>query len=193
MGRPRRHDTDRLLDAAAELARAGPGAVTMAAVARAAGAPSGSVYHRFPGLPALLAALWLRALDRFHDGYLDALRAEPPERAAADAARHVVAWSRGSPDDARVLLYGPSDFGERDWADADRQRLATANERVARALDEVAVRLGVPPDERERVALAAVDVPYALVRRHLRSSGRIPAGAEDLAASAAAAVLRQDA
>ena len=57
MGRPARFAADELLDVALDLAAAGgPEAVTMAGVAEAAGAPSGSVYHRFAGRPALLGA-----------------------------------------------------------------------------------------------------------------------------------------
>lgn len=69
--RPPRFDAPALLDAALKLAATGgPAAVTMAAVAKSAGAPSGSVYHRFPDRPALLSALWLRTLGGFQRGFL---------------------------------------------------------------------------------------------------------------------------
>ncbi|HLU76197.1 MAG TPA: SRPBCC family protein [Nonomuraea sp.] len=86
-----------LRDAAEQNPDGGPGAVTMTAVARSAGAPSGSVYHRFPGRPALLAALWLRTVDRFQQGFLAALDTDPPSQAAPAAARHVIEWSRAHP------------------------------------------------------------------------------------------------
>src|SRR5690349_25083603 len=74
MGRPARFDADQLLDEALALAaEGGPEAVTMAAVAQRAGAPSGSLYHRFAGRSALLAALWLRTVADFQAGYLTAL------------------------------------------------------------------------------------------------------------------------
>jgi AcrR family transcriptional regulator len=116
MGRPPRHDSDRLLDSAVTLAAdAGPQAVTMSAVARTAGAPSGSVYHRFPDRPTLLAALWLRTVLRFQEGFLAALEEDPPLRGAVAAARHVVEWSKAHPPEARVLLYGARDFAEAEW------------------------------------------------------------------------------
>ncbi|WP_067478833.1 TetR/AcrR family transcriptional regulator [Actinomadura hibisca] len=174
MGRPPRHDEDTLLDAAVALAAEhGPGGVTVTAVARAAGAPSGSVYHRFPSAAALTAALWLRTLERFQEGVLDALRHSPEH-----AARHVVAWCRTHPAEARILLYGGTDFGEAGWPPEARDRLRAANARLADALGSD-----------ERLLLAVVDVPYAIVRRHLRATGTIPAAAEDLAAEAAAALL----
>ncbi|MEJ7734392.1 MAG: TetR family transcriptional regulator [Polyangiaceae bacterium] len=48
-GRPAKFDREELLDAALALvAEGGPAALTLAALARAAGAPTGSIYHRFP-------------------------------------------------------------------------------------------------------------------------------------------------
>jgi AcrR family transcriptional regulator len=193
MGRPARHDRDRLLDAAVDLVcEAGPAGVTVAAVARAAGAPSGSVYHRFPSAAALLAAVWLRTLERFQDGFVAAASGEPAERAAAAAARHVVAWCRGHPREARLLLYGPRDFGRSGWTAGDRDRLAVGNKRVNAALAELATRLG-QADDLERIVFATVDVPYGLVRRHLRDGTPIPASAEDLVAETASAVLKSPA
>ena len=131
MGRPARFDSGVLVAAATALAaRAGPGAVTMAAVAREAGAPSGSVYHRFPGRPALLAAVRLDALADFQEGVHEALAAEDPLEAAVGAARHVLSWSRGSPDRARVLLYSDADFEAPRWPAAERVRRASTPLRI---------------------------------------------------------------
>jgi AcrR family transcriptional regulator len=190
MGRPPRHDRDRLLDAAVDLAcEDGPAAVTVAAVARAAGAPSGSVYHRFPSAAALLAALWLRTLERFQDGFVAAASGEPAEEAVAAAARHVVAWSRTHPREAQVLFYGPRAFGRSSWPAAEADRFDAGNRRVRTALTGLAARLG-RPDEVDRIVLATVDVPYGLVGRHLRAGTPIPASAEDLVADAAGALLQ---
>ncbi|WP_028934617.1 TetR family transcriptional regulator [Pseudonocardia spinosispora] len=189
MGRPPRHDRDRLLDAALDLAaESGPAGVTVAAVARAAGAPSGSVYHRYPSAAALLAAVWLRTVERFQDGFLAAMCANVAEDAVGAAARHVVAWSRAHPREARLLLYGPTDFGERDWPASEVDRLTADNQRLRDALTALATRLGCP-DDLERVALAVVDVPYGLVGRHLRAGTDIPASAEALVAQAALTLL----
>jgi len=194
MGRPAQHDADSLLDAAVRLvAEGGPRAVSMAAVARAAGGPSGSVYHRFAGRPALTAALWLRTVARFQEGWLAALAAEPATTAGPRAARHVVAWSRANEAEARVLLYGAADFGEPEWAAADRAELARLNARIPAALRALAARLGAEgPAAVERIALATTDLPAATVRRHLRfgkASQGFPPYAEDLVESGAAALL----
>ena len=77
MGRPRIHDSDQLLDAAADIAASeGPAALSMAGVAKATGAPSGSVYHLFPTRATLLGELWLRSIRAFQSGYLEELDGE---------------------------------------------------------------------------------------------------------------------
>ena len=66
MARPRTHDIDSLLDAAERLlAVNGSSAVTVRALARATGAPSGTLYHAFGSRADLLGRMWLRAAERF--------------------------------------------------------------------------------------------------------------------------------
>ncbi|MFJ9943348.1 TetR/AcrR family transcriptional regulator [Streptomyces erythrochromogenes] len=192
MARPPRFDTEQILDAAVRLAAsAGPAGVTMSAVALAIGAPSGSMYHRFTGRPALLAEVWLRTVEQFQEGYLAGLRGEAdPHAAARTAARHVVAWSRAQPEEAALLLYGAAEFGRADWSEEHTRRADSGNERVYAALGELAAALGAEGDRgRERVALALIDLPLSVVRRHLRAGEALPPYAEDLAGDCAAALL----
>lgn len=194
MGRPARFSTEQLVDAATALAaEGGSAAVTMAAVARAAGAPSGSLYHRFSSRPALLAAVWLHALESFQTGCRQALAAAPALDAAMNTARHVVAWSRTHPDQARVLLHRPTDFVSPDWPEADRARLETANAEIAGRLTQIARDLREPGEKEaqalERVRLAVVDLPLSLVRRHLLAGLELPATAEGLALDSARRLL----
>jgi AcrR family transcriptional regulator len=191
MGRPPRHDADHLLAVAGRLAAdGGPASVTMSAVARAAGAPSGSVYHRFPSRPALLAALFVGTVERFQEGFLAALTDPDPVVAAASAARHVVAWSRADPEGTAVLHYGARDFQQAGWPPAEQERLTRANRRVARAVRDLAARLGdTSAYGLDRTRLATMELPYSVVRRH---RGRpLPRHAEALAADAASALLNR--
>lgn len=185
MPRPARFDPDAMLDAAAALAESsGPAAVTMSAVTAAIGAPSGSVYHRFADRPALLAALWLRTVHRFQDAWLAVLVSDPP--AVDRAAGHVVDWSRRHRAEATVLLAGAAAFGRTDWSSADRAAAARAERAVTQAIRTAAALIPADP---ELVALAAVDLPYAVVRRHLTSRRPIPLRATALVEQAAFVVL----
>ncbi|WP_438486908.1 TetR/AcrR family transcriptional regulator [Streptomyces sp. S186] len=192
MARPPRFDTNQLLDAAVRQAAAsGPAGVTMSAVAKEAGAPSGSVYHRFAGRTALLAEVWLRTVESFQEGYFKALEAHADARRAGCAgARHVIAWSRAHPEEAALLLYGAQDFGRADWSEEHIRRADRGNQRVRTALASLTEALGAEgPQATERVALALVDLPLSLVRRHLRAGTPLPAHAEDLAEECTAALL----
>lgn len=191
MGRPPRHDADRLLDAAAELlAGGGTAAVTMSGVAKAAGAPSGSVYHRFPDRPALLAALWLRALRGFHDELLTALSPGEPREAIRRSAHTSLDWARRNPLDARVLLVGARELDEQNWSEEARTETARANAALLDALNVVIDEGGdTAPDAADRALLAVVDLPYAMIKRYLSAGQSIPEYAPGLAERAAVALF----
>jgi AcrR family transcriptional regulator len=189
MGRPPRHDIDSLLDSALSFAAAGgPAAVTMTAVAAAAGAPSGSIYHRFPSRSALLAALWLRTLERFQAGLLDALATGDP----VIVAQHTISWSRAHSDEARALLYGAADFAQSEWPRETQQSVDLTQQRGKAALARLAHSLGLRDrDGVERLVFALTDIPLALVRRHLTTGEPIPANADELIAATTRALLPQ--
>jgi hypothetical protein len=90
------------------------------------------------------------------------------------------AWSRAHPEDARLLLHGAADCAAADWPAALAERSQELDAGVARALGRLARRSRAPQVTRERLALVTVDVPYALVRRHLSAGRPIPGDAEAL-------------
>ncbi len=184
MPRPARYTVDVLLDAAAELLAAdGPAAVTMSAVARTTGAPSGSVYHRFPTRAALCGELWVRTEERFQEGLIEALSSadDPQQRCVAGALR-IVQWCREHPVEAQVLLAGPDALGMGDWPDPLHGRRKRLQRKLRKVLAEM-------PDDAGRVNAALIDVPYAIVRRHLRARQAIPASAESIVADCARALI----
>ncbi|MFE0738671.1 TetR/AcrR family transcriptional regulator [Streptomyces sp. NPDC058855] len=192
MARPPRFDTGQLLDAAVRLAASGgPASVTMSAVAQAVGAPSGSVYHRFSGRTALLAEVWLRTVERFQEGYTAVLGShDDPRLAASAASRHVIAWSRHHPDEAALLLYGAADFDRPRWSQEHTARADAGNRRTLAAVHDLGKALGATGEQaRERIALALIDLPLSIVRRHLRAGAELPPHAEDLAEECTAALL----
>jgi AcrR family transcriptional regulator len=190
MGRPAKHDAETLLDAAAAIvADEGPAAVTMVAVARRAGVPSGSLYHRFPSRPALMGELWLRTVRRFQAGWLAALDDDDPVAALVAAGRHVVVWSRGSRDEASLLLHGAREFAQAEWPAGTRQAVERQQRDAEAALGAVVAALGGGRDTLDRVVLAAVDIPYAIVRRRLRTGEPMSRRAEALVEESARALL----
>jgi AcrR family transcriptional regulator len=186
MPRPRRYDTDALLDAAAQiLATRGPSAVTMSAVARVMGAPSGSMYHRFATRAALCGQLWVRTHERFHQGLMAAISASSdPQDACVAAARFTVRWCREDPVSAQVLLVGADALAREDWPADATTRYDTMCRELDRALHALRGRR-----DAERVAAAVLDIPYAIVGRHLRSGTAIPAAAEDIVEVCARALV----
>jgi AcrR family transcriptional regulator len=190
MPMPARYSTDELLDAALALfAEGGLHAVTMAGVARAVGAPSGSLYHRFAGRPALVASLWLRAVDRFQDGYLAALTSPDPAEAAHRAAAHVLHWVRERPAEALLLLtHGPDDVLEPDTPVEFSARHDAARRRLDDALARLRSRLPgkVSPT---RLRFIIIDLPYAAVRPYLQQGKPLPAEVDRLVAETLDALL----
>jgi AcrR family transcriptional regulator len=184
MPRPARYSVDDLLDAAAALLAAdGPAAVTMSAVARATGAPSGSMYHRFPTRAALCGELWMRTEERFHAGFTTAVSgSDDPQARCVAGARHTVRWCRDHPDEAQVLLAGPDALCLADWPDDLTARHRRMHRKLRRLLS------GLHRDS-DRVNAAVIDVPYAVVRRWLLARQAIPASADAIVADCARALI----
>jgi AcrR family transcriptional regulator len=180
-----------LLDVARTIAADhGPACVTISAVSAASGAPSGSLYHRFDDRAALLGQLWLRTTGRFQGGFLAALDSAPGVEGCVAAAVYVVTWSRDHPAEARLLLRGPDDFAADDWPAPTRRQAAADRRALSKALRQRAAELG-EPDPLDRVLLATVDLPLAIVRRHLQADPRakLPPDAGALVEQTARAVL----
>lgn len=175
MGRPATYTTGALVAHAADVfATGGARALTMSAVARAAGAPSGSVYHRFPDRPALLAAVWLYAVEEFQNGYLRELGDEPSTADAVRTSEWIVDWCRDHLGLAAVLQAGVQTFEPDAWSAQARRELGRLQERQAHELTALGQRIsgstGLPADQ---VLFVLMDLPLAAVRPHLLA-GRPP-------------------
>lgn len=169
MARPAKFDRDSLLDAALVLARDGPGAVTVAALAEHTGAPTGSIYHRFESIDALMAELWLRTVEGFQTGFVEALAGTPTLEAAVRAARFTPAFARAHPAEASLLLTQRRDALAERFPDRLGTRLRALRAQGERALSDF-VRRHFRRVSRRNLATATfalVDAPYGAVRRHL--------------------------
>lgn len=190
MPRPGMYDTDLLLDTAARIVgSSGAAALSIKEVIRTSGAPSGSVYHRFPNKAALSGALWIRTIERFHAGLLPLLAAGDPTEACVAAARYVISWSRDHSDEAHVLLAGRNAYTPDQWSAELTGRQTELASGLRTAITTVARHLGPVEHATERVTIAVVDLPYAIVRRYLSAETEIPHHIENLVATSARAVI----
>jgi AcrR family transcriptional regulator len=195
MAPPRKHDSDCILDATRRLVlRDGPRAASVAAIARESGAPVGTLYHRFGNRDGVLAAAWLRALERFQVRALTAAADLDPLTAAVAMAVSQVAFAREQPEDARLLLTLRRD----DLLDADpgeelRARLDAINEPLLAKLLELtqALRASTNPRALDAITRAVVDLPNAAVRRHAREGAGPPPWLQNEVATAARRLLEQ--
>lgn len=184
MVRGSKFDQAEFVEAAlALLSEGGPTAVTMAAIARRSGAPTGSIYHRFPSRSAVVAAAWLRALSAFADEIEAALAAAP----ADIAAMTLVAWSRSHPREARALfLNEPAGLFDtappEDLSAAIRAQEARIEAAFERWLDASAAPGVHRAEAFACLRFAIVDGPIALIRAYLQSGEPIPVFVDRLAA-----------
>lgn len=189
MGRPPRFDRQAILEAARGLAReGGPAAVTVTGVAEALGAPSGSIYHRFPSRDHLVAGMWLETVARFQAEAVPRLAADgDPLGVAAAVAGWVVEWAARHPDDAALLASGrrqeilTGEFPPELVAEARR-----LSSQLDAAFEHLANRLG---REVGMVVLAVAGIPHAAIRTYLTAGEAIPAWVSGAVTRAARAVL----
>jgi len=171
--RPVIHRADDVLDAARDLVlEAGSRAVGIRAIGQRSGAPSGSLYHRFGSREELLARAWLRAVERFQDGFLRALAAPDPRDAVLGAAAWSVEFALTNPQDTRLLLeHSRLALLEGEPRQPVTDALTQVNDPILRALRRLAVDLygSMAPQDMERVFYAVIDLPVAVLRRHLRA------------------------
>lgn len=184
MAPPRKHETDAILDAARALVLGeGPRAASVAAIAKVSGAPAGTLYHRFGNRNGVLAAAWLRALERFQSRAMAASGADALEAAVAMGVA-AVGFAREVPEDARLLLtLRPRDLLD-GAPDAEfTATLAAMNAPLMARLRELARGIYGDDDARTMDAMsrAVVDLPYAVVRRYANDAELPPWVEEDLA------------
>ncbi|MFI7680279.1 TetR/AcrR family transcriptional regulator [Actinophytocola sp. NPDC049390] len=193
MARRRLHSDESILDATRDLlVVGGADAATTAAISSASGAPVGSLYHRFGSRTRLFAEVWLRTVGRFQTGLLEAAADGSGVERAVAAARWTVEFADRRPDDARLLLQAGQEqlLRDADLPAETRQALTDLNRPVTDLLRGLAVDLygAATPRHVELVTVAVVDVPYAMVRRHLRRGG-VPASLRAVLADVVRAVL----
>jgi AcrR family transcriptional regulator len=191
--RPPLYPTEAILDAARSLALdAGANATTIEEIARASGAPVGSLYHRFGSRDDLLARLWIRAVRRSQTDFLAAIDRPDPIDGAVSGAISILDFCERQRTDAQLLL----SFRRKDLLHA------TPSPELTRALEELnrPLELGLAGlaralygtagrSEIQHVLLAVFDIPYGAARRHLVAGKSLPASVPGDVEKAVRAVL----
>lgn len=170
MAPPRKHETDAILDAVRDLVLdGGPRVAGVAAIAKASGAPVGTLYHRFGNRDGILAATWLRALDRFQ-ALAMSVTGEGALETAVAMALSALEFARDYPGDARLLLMmQPEDLVDAEGGGELAAAIAARNAPLIERLRTLARELYGDDDARslDAVQRAVVELPYAEVRRHV--------------------------
>jgi AcrR family transcriptional regulator len=173
MGRPVRHAPTAILECAKRVsAEVGPRNLTIAAVAERAGAPVGSIYHRYASRDEILATVWLDLVEAFQARFLAELGADDPIEAGLAAVRYTCRWVRRRPREARLmLLHHRDDFAAERWPLSYRRRAQALAAAAAESLQGYAARLlgRRRPADLRSVRFALVDLPAAGLKRDIES------------------------
>lgn len=194
LGRPQLHSEEAILDAARGLVLdVGARAATLNAIARASGAPKGSIYHRFSSLADLLAEMWIRAVRRSQQAFLESLDDPHAMTAAIAAALSIHDFAQRERADARLLAsLRREDLIEGLEAPRLRAELEEVNKPLELALMQLARRLfgRATAANLEKTMFAVVDLPVGAIRRHLVAKSPLPPTLrEQLKAAVQAALL----
>ena len=168
-----------ILDVSRDLVlREGARCVTVDRIVATSGAPKGSVYHRFSTVDDLLATMWLRAVRRSQDRFLQQLNASgDPVEAAVAAGLAIQDFASEEPADARLLAsLRREDLVGEVTDPALVVALQEVNDRLTKALTALARRLygRATRDTVQRTTCAVVDLPIGAIRRHLVSGVAVP-------------------
>ncbi len=190
MGRKAYFQHEEFIEAAIQIiAEGGPGALTIAALAKRINAPVGSVYHRFPSRDAVLAELWLNIIESFQSKFLIKL-----QEGGLQATLSTLQWVRLYPNEARImLLHRIEDLTSDKWP-KDMQKHAR---RLAKELHDGMLAFtkkqfgSVTKENIERVTFALYDAPIGIIRRYLRDNKIPPASVNKLIRETYEAVIEK--
>lgn len=170
----------------------GPQAVTIAALAKEVGAPTGSIYHRYRGRDELLAELWMDVVEGFQSAFVASLDAAADLDGAVATARLMPSWTREHPLETRLLLlHRRQDFVAGDWPADLAARAAALEPQLGAALRAFGQRaLGhADYDTMARLRYALLDGPFGAIRPYVQARKRVPPVVDELVTATARAVF----
>ena len=161
-----KYTEEQILDAAATLiADAGLESVSVAAIARMVGAPSGSIYHRFASRKHLLGALWVRTTSLYAASLAETLKTSDLADLASNIVNHTFDWVEAHPREATLLMrLRTEDFDAKDWPAEVVEAITNVNAALVETIVAVAIEHQIDPID---MTLAAIDVPASIARRSI--------------------------
>lgn len=170
----------------------GPQAVTVAALAKELGAPTGSIYHRYSSREELLAELWMEVVEGFQNGFAGRLAGADDVDGAVQAALFMASWTRQHPLESRLLLlHRRQDFFTGEWPADLVDRAKALEPQIGLELRSYAQRAFGRADSETmaRLRYALLDAPFGGIKPYVQARKRLPAIVDDLVARTARAVL----
>lgn len=167
MGRPAQISQDALIAAATVVAaRQGPAATSIAAISKAAGVPTGSIYHRLPSRDALLAEIWLSAAERFQAMVREQIANARTEDDAVECAMLTPRFARSDHASAVVLnSHRREEFIRANAPEEYRARAAKLGAELREGIAQAASQLlSGDPKAKEKIAVALIGIPLGAVR-----------------------------
>lgn len=169
MVRTAQFDDQSFIMAASELiAMGGPTAATMTAIARHAGAPTGSIYHRFTSRSALLGAVWCHALTSM----ADEIQLPLSQGKVEETIKALISWAEHNPSLAGVIML----CHENDLIDGDlptplHNQLNSTHKKLGSALTTLLKKndKALSPANMALINFALFDGPIAALKPLLRS------------------------
>src|SRR5260370_9734725 len=186
MGRLRLYTSDQILDGARGLVLGeGIAAATISNIARASGAPPGSIYDRFDSRETLLGELGIRAVERAQRHCIAAVEAagEPAEAVVAGGLS-IFDFVLSEPADAQLLVsMRRTDLIRSPLPPPLVERLRALNRPLEHLIGRLAGQLfgQSSAQARELITLAMFDLPYGSIRRHLLPGAAPPPAPRPLA------------
>ncbi len=160
------YSRDEILDAAVRATHDHWRSATVAHVTATLGAPSGSIYHRFPSRDSLFASAWIRSVRRFHSAFATVVDTDDPVEAIAATGLLVPRFCRQHPYEARMLTAFRYAELAADPPGGTQSDLEGLNDPVVEHITLLTRRRYGRVTERglALVALACRDTPYGIVR-----------------------------
>jgi AcrR family transcriptional regulator len=184
VARPARFSSEQILRAALHrITGEGPASATISGIAADIGAPTGSLYHRFPSRDVLVATLWLDVVENFQAGFLAALDDPNAVDGGRQALGFALDWCRKHPPEARLLLlHRREDLLAEGIPSELQDRARVLGENAERGVRSYAKRRcgSLSSASLRRVRFALIDVPFAAVRRDLESGSSPSREVDDL-------------